>query len=207
MPLNDILQVRILCVEGAQIAFNVQHAQITTVTPPEPTYQEIATFVNGLLAAPYKSVMTSASQYRGIGVQRLFPLPLSLESVEVGSAGNGSVVGDAMPPQVAGLISLRTDFGGRAFRGRLYVPFPGEADNAATGVPTAGYLTGINAIGLFFPTAHVVPGGGGGNLTIRFGVYHRALHTITPIMERRLSPNWATQRRRSTLGRPNAPPF
>jgi len=64
---------------------------------------------------------------------------------EVITGVTGSVGGDPLPPQVAGVITLRTPTLGRRGRGRLYLPPTGESYNTG-GQPSAGYKSG--AIGV-----------------------------------------------------------
>jgi hypothetical protein len=53
----------------------------------------------------------------------------------------GTATGDALSPQLAVCITLRTALAGRSFRGRVFVPGGAEGDNAADGSITGAYGT------------------------------------------------------------------
>lgn len=168
---------------------------------------EIATgFSAGPWAAAIKALMSVAATYRGARIQNLSP-PKSIALTDASAAGAGTVAGDAMSTQVCGLLSSRTALAGRKNRGRKYVPFPGEADNGPTGLPTAGYITRLNALAALYEATYVITGAGG-TTSFDYVIYNPKLATVAgPVIVVSSSPNWATQRRRGSLGRPNPTPF
>jgi len=61
----------------------------------------------------------------------------------------GTAAGDVCPYQTQGLLRLSTStvIAGRRLRGRLFIPGVPEAQNAAAGVPSSGYVTDVTAGG------------------------------------------------------------
>ena len=202
MPLGDILQIRIECSMGDQASENIRHIQIMSVTAPEPPYSAIADQLSTGLSAKYIPAIATNARYNGVAVRRVKPLPPTIETISLIGANPGTATGDAMPGQVAGLGNLKSAFAGRAFRGRVYVPFPAESDNGPDGAPTAAYLVKLQAL-----IDLLVAGGtitlGGGNLTFNWVLYHRVAGTTTPLTVATARPKFATQRRRGGFGRPN----
>lgn len=60
-------------------------------------------------------------------------------------AWSGTSTGDALPPQVAICISLRTNTRGRRYRGRLYLPQPSEAASSGQGMISQADADGLDA--------------------------------------------------------------
>lgn len=207
MAVNDIYRVRVICTKDDQIGVNVLHYRVVSNALPEPTKQEVANFLDAAFAPVYKPLLTSSAFYRGLGVQKIFPLPVEVESFSVANLGAGTVAGDELPKQVSGLLSYRTSFAGAGFRGRSYIPFAGESDNAAPGQPTGGYITRMVALGSVINSALLIIGGGGGSVTLQLVVFRRGDNTSTLVVAGLVRPFWATQRRRGDFGRPNTPPF
>lgn len=74
------------------------------------------------------------------------------EFLDSGSQVAGTAVGDALPPQTALCITLRTALSGKSFRGRVYVGGFAESENQTTGnantttqTAAVAYITAIQA--------------------------------------------------------------
>ena len=61
----------------------------------------------------------------------------------------GTLAGDPLPRQTQGLLRMGTStvISGRRVQGRLFIPSPGETDNALGVGPTAGYMTDLTVAG------------------------------------------------------------
>jgi len=206
--LGNVYRIEHVCFGQGQLGEMVSHWVVDSMVGPGATDPEIAAFFGGgAWAAAIKALLSSTMSFRGARAQNVFPPPV-LASVAVNtSAGPGTVAGDLMSTQTSGLISLATNFAGRRFRGRKYMPFPGEADNDATGVPTAGYLTRLAALrNLFTATQSVV--GGAGTTNFKLVIFHKGGNPVPTVVTGAIAqPIWATQRRRGSYGRPNNQPF
>jgi hypothetical protein len=213
MPVNDILAVRVEATIAEQTAVNVRTFRVDNETAPVPSFADIAAHFEGIMAPIYKQLMSSAATFNGVAVRKIFPLPSLMEGISDAAAGPGERLAEALPRQTCGLITLRTLFAGRAFRGRVYVPFPGEDENELGGLPNAGYLSVLDTLGAAWiaPRTVVV---GAGSIGLVSGIFHRAKvppspidNTFTPVVAFTTRGGWATQTRRGSFGRPNPPSF
>jgi hypothetical protein len=206
MAIGDVYESRVVCSTSSQISVNVYHHQVVDESPAPASLLAIATAFDSRVAVLYKSMMTDQATYRGVGTRRVRPFPPSTEVAFTGSQGTGGNLQDPLPKQVSGLITFRTAFGGRAFRGRKYIPFPAESSSGPAAQPLPLYVSGLQAIGdACLPLMLVQDGANFTNL--QFVVFHRSGGTGTPIILAVGRPQWATQRRRGDFGRPNDAPF
>jgi hypothetical protein len=206
MPVGDTYEVRLATHTPTQIGLNVRHYRVDLSTPPEPSETAIATQIDGVMAPLYKPALATEANYRGVGVRRIRPLPPGPEGVSIANAGPGTSTGSMLPPQTAGLISLRAIIGGRANRARVYVPFPAEGENVDNGLPANSYIILLNAIAGAWLGAQVVTVGLG-TITLLPVVYHRTSGSTTDLITSLSREVWATQRRRGGFGATNPIPF
>jgi len=205
---NDIWQVRIYTNMQNQLAVNSFYYKGSAVTGVVPSSTWLSQ-IDAAWASDWKALLTNAAVYLGVTVQRMLPLPKTiLEPTAVGT-GTGNAGATMMPKQVSGIGTFRTDFAGPSARGRVYIPFPDEADNGATAVPSAGYLTRLTTMMNLLSIPFVVAPGGGNTATLTRVLWHPALSaatalTVTSFLVRA---KWATQRRRGDYGQPNQLPF
>ena len=177
------------------------------------TDSEIAAAYAASVAGPMKAAMSHKATYRGISVGRCFPLPVGVTTDDNTGTAAGTAAVDMMATQVSGIITKRTSFGGRAFRGRMYVPFVPVDAADGSGKPTGAYGILLAAVGVAACSSFIVVGAGG-NTTMVPCLFHRkgyivgtpppvGVNTITPVTNLTLSSKFATQRRRGMYGRPN----
>lgn len=206
LAVSDIIRVRLACYTPTQAAFNVIHYRVTAVGGVVPTIAGAAERLAIIGASVYPAIMSAGARYRGASAQKIFPLPVSRSYAYTAADTPGLVAGDILPGQVAGIISTLTDFGGPKYRGRIYLPFPSEASNEATGNPDAAY--GVNsfalAVALF---QQIIVGTNPNTATLQPVLWHRGLNTYTNIVDAFNRDKWATQRRRGDYGRTNPIPF
>lgn len=199
--IGDIYSVKVFCritpvVAAAQVSINVLHYRVSAVAGLEKNDQEIADAFDTFWDNPYKTYLSDQASYRGVLVQKIRPLPIAIAVSATAGAGAGTrVAGELLPPQVSGIITKQTLGAGRAKRGRIYMPFPGEGDSTDA-VPNAAYIAALSA---FVPlvvsgvTAGVAP-----NTTSFLPViYHRATGLTDDINTAVARPYFVTQRRRS----------
>jgi len=140
--INDVVRIKHYCQFGNQFSQNVYLYEITTLGGVGLTEAEIAEGwfnVAGALLLP--TMPTNVMSY-GASCKKVYPLPQGQSWFHVGAAPGTSPGTNVAPPQVAPLISLRSDkpVAGNATRGRHYMPFTAR-DNIAAGVLTPGALT------------------------------------------------------------------
>jgi hypothetical protein len=203
---GHIWQVRIYCKSTDQVAINVLHYQVTAQTGTLKTDGDLAARMDAVFGPVYQPVLGSAAEYRGVGVQRISPIPPTVEVLENIQADVGGGAGDLLPRQVCGLITKRTLLAGRRYRGRAYIPFPSEGLNDTDGTPTGAYLTNLLAVANAME-APVVVGVAPNETTLTPIIWHRATSDFDVIVECTTNDKWATQRRRGSYGRTNTSPI
>jgi len=203
---GDIVEARVYCTVLTQTSINVRHYVCTAKAGTGCTDQELADVLSTAFAAPYKALMSASSSYRGVGIHRLLPAPPGLETFSIIGQGIGTVAGDLLPKQTAGLITLRSLFSGKSFRGRVYIPFPGETDNGANSAPIGGYVTRLGTLATEFMTVRN-PGAGGNTCQFVAGIFSRKLQIESVITSFVAKTIWGTQRKRGDFGRLNASPI
>jgi len=206
MAVGDILKVRNICYRpGFHLGVNVTHWESIATTGAGVTLKEFVIAYDATVAAAYLSVLSQGARYRGTGAQKIHPAPVSAEAASVLNDAAGTEASDLMQTQ-SGLIRKRTNLAGRKYRGRIYIPFPGEARNDATGNPDATYTAKLALLAIAIDVTQVIVGAGGTE-TFQQVLYHRLTNTWTPIESLTSEILWATQRRRSQRGKLLALPF
>lgn len=205
--INDILQVRVGTYHAGQTGLNtfffrVEEAGIAT------TLEQIALDLDEELSLLYKQVLAGDASYYGVQVQRVHPTPKSVAVQSTEHIGPGLSGAEALPGQVAGVISSFSAFSGRKERGRIYVPFPSVEDaDGTTNAPTNGYKGDLTLLG---DTVYGPNTGGTGDdaFSLVPVIFHRGLGTASNIVGFVARQRWGTQRSRSSYGALNAyPPF
>lgn len=201
--LNDIVEVKFFCSAGGiQNGINVLHYKVSGVPVPGVTDSDAAAALSTQAAPLYKAYLPTGTRYEGVRLQIVRP-GLFPAAVSVAGAGVGLIAQDRLPSQVAFLLSLRTGVAGRSGRGRVYLPFWPETYNSSTGRPEAVAVTAATN----WSNAMIA------NLTVTVGAFSCVLSPVimskvgalaTPIVTTVLiRQEWATQRRRSQINRPD----
>lgn len=218
IAVNQVIQIRIWTSTPDafnQAAVNTIYYQALSVGASGATDQDIVTQIDSEIATQYKAMMTGAGVYHGVQGQLLgLVSPYSALFGMVFSnvnTGPGTVAGAILPTQVSGLISMGTPLAGRRHRGRIYIPFPGQADDSGQSTPTSGYVTKLNALrNLLFANQNISQGGRTAALLPVIMHSKREDGTKeapTIITSHTSSSLWATQRKRGDFGRPNKSPI
>lgn len=202
MAVGDILQVTFLCRFGDQVGLNVRHYRVSAQTLNPPTFQATADALSTIFGPLYRDCLSDKAVYGLTRVQKIRPTPPTLPIESAIGFGAGNRPGDPLPKQVSGLISLRTMFAGRAFRGRAYIPFPDEQANDATAVPTPGYIIAITALGSAMIMSRTVVEGAN-SWTLDPIIFNRVSGGFTVLLAHQERTVWATQRRRGSFGASN----
>jgi hypothetical protein len=184
-----------------QAGLMVRHYRVSAQTGTGGTLGQIATKLEQVLAPVTIPLLATLANHYGVLVRIVGIGPSSPPAWDTSLAAVGSAAGEVLPKQTAGLISWITAFSGRGNKGRTYVPFPVEASNTQAGVPDVNYqalLTNLASVYFSFQTT-----AGANNATLEPVLYHRALHTGSPLLGFAVRAKWATQRRRGDFGRIN----
>lgn len=205
MALNDIWLVRVvnsllLTGQNRVVAFNLLHYRVFAETGSGATAANVAAAMEGPLAPVYRAIFDSETFHLGVLATKIFPFPSGATAGNTGLAGGGTrAPGEKQPSMNSGIITKRTALAGRKFRGRVYIPFPLEDDNTATGQTSVLYgslLLGI-ADALIAPRT---AGSGGNTADLQPCIYHGPVgapprFTDCTSMVTRIY--WGTQRKRN----------
>lgn len=217
LKLGDFVRVRTYCYLDTQFQLSVNNLDyiVGAVGGNPATDVDVADQVDAAVAGPYKDLMTASCHYRGVQVSTLNVTEPYLTRTNPVSAnagvGAGVATGGPMPGQVSGIISLRSDRGGRAGRGRTYVGFPGVTHDDGAGNPTGAYVTLLLALANQIAVGLSISVGGRTATLARVLLHTKNKFGITPppdgITSFTANAKWATQRRRGDYGRQNSPPI
>lgn len=205
MPLNQVNRFSQYSVFGDQLGVLVWHGILDSIVGVELTNQERAEDFHFRHAPTLAALLTASATVRGAGTRTITGVP-TIESFSVGNAVVGTVAGEAMPRQTAGVATLRSPFAGRSRRGRKYIPFPGESDNPDGIGPSAAYLARMNTYLANIVPAFVLQVGGNVETWAPLIVSKVGAMTQTRVTSFLARLGWGTQRRRGTFGRPNVSP-
>lgn len=199
---GDVWQVEVLTKAQEQLGVNVL-AFVCTETDNVASDESMAQAAEARFAPLYKALMSVGAAFSGVRVRKMFPVPMPVPTTSGVLSGAGTVPGDILPRQVCGLIKKWTILAGRANQGRVYVPFPSEADSGNTGYPTTDYLTRLQALATAYANGFDADPGGT-NCFMSPCLINKDFPAQIPLVSAATARNaWATQRRRGTFGRPN----
>lgn len=202
---NDILRTSFVCVADLQWGMMTAYTRCTATTDNSITLVEYASLISERFATEIRTLLSSQAVYAGSLIQSVYPTPLSDLISSVTDAGVGLWDSQLLPTQVSGLFKLGTTQGGRANRGRKYMPFPGKsASSDTTHRPTAEYLGGLNNLADLYVNLQQLTGAAG-TATFEFGLWKGRPSTgaFLAFTYRTTRQAWATQRRRGSLGKTN----
>lgn len=210
----DLVRVRFWVKDGDQAAVNTVYYICTGPNTGGVTDLDASQSLQVQFNPLYIALLNNNAEWRGVQVQ-IVRTPTLLPAFDNSNPLIGTAGPIALPKQTASLVQYQSNFAGRKYRGRIYLPFPATADMALDGAPTAGYLTRLLAIksaleGTFFFTdltgtkfiavQQVIPH------FLKKGQVGPA-ESPTPVTTWTISSRWATQRRRGAFGRQNLSPI
>ncbi len=206
LAVNDVLRIVVYTKFNPQPQYglNIHYYKITAVVgaPDETT---VAGPYYTFIQPYYCAVMSAQAQIDGVTVQRFMPpLPMLEPTPSAGFANTGLIAGDPLPPDKAGIITWKTGKAGKKYRGRSYVPFPGEADNGVDGLPTAGYVTALTTLANKLMSLTAI-GSVGNTVSMTKCIVHGRVPGSPNDLVTYNQPRskWADQHRRGDYGRPN----
>jgi len=206
IAINEYIQVRFYCQDDEQGSVNTFMLQCVARTALGITDKELADRLDITVGVLFPAILNNNASYRGVGVKSMNIGPGRAEVFSKVSAGVGTAGAEALPRQTAGLVSFYTGYPGRRGRGRMYMPFPAQDDNQATGHPVAGYVTAVESlVDALLGLGLVI--GAAGDCTFIPVLYHREAASGDKIETRIVRAVWATQRRRGAEGSANVSPI
>lgn len=169
---------------------------------PAASLGDLATALGTVIDAALGNCMHSAASILGYKVNGINFSPPPLPGVAT-STTTGGAAGDPTSASLSGIIKEQTNFSGRAYRGRMFVPFPSTAHVSAAGYPTAAYTTALTTLATALVGFTGATGAGGGSFTVTPVVFHRKTTTGSSWVGLAPSVLFGTQHRRGNYGKLN----
>lgn len=184
-----------------QLGLNVLHYRVDVMSGVAPSESSVAIAMEAAFQPVIVPLLSSQANFMGVNVQQILPLiGLPVRSTILAAQGTSGT--PVLPKQICGLVTKRTDLGGRHNRGRIYIPFPSEADNFSQGTPEAAYITALGAFGIVMASARNV----GASTTFVPIVFRKDAPALSSrITGYTQSGRWANQHRRGDFGALNLP--
>lgn len=206
VTVGDIHEVIGYVENGEQIAQNVLHFQVGVATQPGAGSQALADAYSTILAMFYKDSISANTTYLGASWRLVAPARTLAVTSQSGK-GIGTASTDELPRQTSAVISLSDGTPTRTGRGRIYWPFPVEANNDTGGVPSAAYRAKLSGYMGTLLNMTILDGTMAPIADVKLMIRHNGPPvTFTPVAAYRINTRWGTQRRRGSYGRPNVPP-
>ena len=207
MAVGDIWEIKFITRSNDQLGVNVCHYAVSAQTGADVSAQAVADYFSinfgGLLAG----CMWNGAEYRGVIAARVFPGIRQFPASSTQNSGVGSRGPEPAPSQLALVLSKHTALAGRAYRGRLYIPFPALVDLDTNGTPKPGLVTAAANLGLALLPPQTIQGPGGQSVTMFMCIWHQGPGGITQVIELRARKKFGTQRRRGVYGNVNPVPI
>jgi hypothetical protein len=204
---STIYEVLFVCKQGDQIGLNVRHyVSSPTFVVAGRTIHDFSVRLADLFSTLYPACLSENAEFRGVGV-RPWTAPITYAYDFAVSGEAGTIAGDSLPSQVSGVIALKTGLSGRHYRGRSYIPFPGESVSNIGGRPDATYLTALQLLADQLATNTPVDPVFVTDDTDMFpAILNRVGATTQPVVQGIARNGWGTQRRRGAFGQTNLSP-
>jgi len=203
---GNILQIRLISIQEQQLGMVILHYRAGTLITGGATNGEIVTALSTAFETVLKPCMNPATTFLGVDLKDLTAiLDAPCRTRDDTGLGSGTA-SDPLPMQTCGIITKYTLAGGPGFRGRAYIPFPGEADNDAANDPGVAYFGKLGALATVMQAVQTVVGAGG-TTPLQPVIYHRGSGGADDITNCIARSYWATQRRRGQRAAQNRNPL
>lgn len=207
----DVVRLSLYTWWQGQLGMNDISYYVVSITGGTIRYGDIANWFATNFDPSYQVVLGLGVQILGWKCSSLKITPPPLPGIATDTLlGTGSTL--ALPTQDRGLVSFQTSVAGRAYRGRIYIPFPSRVFLDVDSTPTAAYVTNIQGLAnTLISTQNVVAGPTTAQLEPV--IWHRkagkagvpAAKTFDFVIGANARKAWATQRKSGDLGRLNTP--
>jgi hypothetical protein len=145
MAVNDIYRVTVQQTLHSQMILNTLYYR-ESVGGVGGGSADLAARVANLIVPLMKAVQSNELTHNAVVVQKIFPAPPTVPATDTSAAGAATVASNSLPTSVASVITKRTAFAGRKYRGRVFlsgVPASSEDDSKVA----AGAVAALNALG------------------------------------------------------------
>jgi len=205
LVVNDRLRVTYASHMMQQNGLNVCHYKVVEKGSGPISDLDIAIALEAIAKPLYRDTQSLYSSFYGVRVQKLTGGPW-VPQIKNSTANFGLVDSEPLPPQIAGLIALKTDRASRSGRGRKFIPFPYEDAWNEEGKWNDAYITKLQTLAaeLFGRVTMVI---GGTTVKIDAEITSPGGSSGNPVTVALVRPFPATMRTRSLLGGAEALPW
>jgi len=197
---GDVLEVIFYATMGNQTSMNVRRYEVSSAPIPDIQMEFLSQLMGEYHETEYSAMMAQEAIYRGTSIRRIEPTR-TIEILSLRSAP-GTVASEALPAQVAGLITFLTPLPGAAGRNRAYIPFPAEGDNGEN-TPTVGYIGRLTTLANLMAETVTLISVATEQAILEPLIYPGPEGVHQFVAGVRANEKWATQRRRGNYGSPN----
>jgi len=177
----------------AQMVNVLHYVQVTAVAEPESaTVDALLAAADAAFSQEFVDVMPNTYVLTDFSANRIIPLPRTLDQqVIISSAGARAVT--PLPAECCVVLTKRTAFAGRGYRGRIYLSGLAQSDTANGLIIAGAYATALAALATKLDNTLA----SNGNVrTWDPVIYRRATAQYTPIQSVVVRPTVRAQRRR-----------
>lgn len=189
-----------IAVKGAFLASdqlrNIHHYSFDGDIPNNAQLQQLVDDIDSVYKTHWQAVMTPQITVNAYDVRRVdIGNQPTIEYQATAGAWAGTNVGQPLPSQVALLVSFKalTTFPRNA---RTYVFGCSEGFNGGDGRPDGALITAGESFADGLMSVGQVGIGGPDKVTVEYGGVPRVVTAFNILSQRKVAPNWATQRRR-----------
>jgi len=123
MAQSDVNKVIIEGTLHGQLVQTVLHyVTLNGALGPVEEVERLAEQVVAVVVPQLKAIQSAEYTHTRVLAQKIFPLPPRVPVINVTAAGAGGVAGQSLPTEVTAVITKKTPFAGRKYRGRIFVP-------------------------------------------------------------------------------------
>jgi hypothetical protein len=165
MAIGDMWRIAYVGTWNGQQIVNVFHFKMKSNADPVPT---AANYLTTALYSLYKTACQNTCTWT-LAQGRSLTVPSQSVDFNLGTPQTGTSSVTTQPMTHAIVVSLRTQFAGRRYRGRIYLP-----GFYATGIVSGQVTTTArNAIQVYFDDMVAAVGASGSNADLQWGVWSR----------------------------------
>lgn len=191
MAIGDIYRLSVEVQYGTEqnFAVNVFHYEQESAIVQPTEVEDLWAGWQAELQTDYVTTFSTTLTLQNAKLQKVDSPGVELEIFNIGAAGTRT--GDALPNQIATLLTWRTGEPGRRKRGRTYLPTPNEGSSGGNG-PGSGLITDAENFGT--KAIQIGPAAGWGQW--RLVVWSDKNASGTKVTTRGVSNRWAVIRGR-----------
>lgn len=145
LVLNDLVRVAVVQKLHGQQVVNVLGYKVSVVGGTGNGYSQLNTVLNatGSVVPAMRDNQSNEVTYDKLELQKVAPVPISEVTTFTYTSISGNIAGNSLPSYCAAVITKRTGFAGRAFRGRMFlagIPVTNELDSQLTAAAVTALL-------------------------------------------------------------------